>query len=441
MLSKDDNDLLNHVEPGWPLHDMFKRYWLPFLRSAALVADGPPRKVELLGESYVAFRGSDGKVGLLDEQCAHRGVSLTLARNENAALTCIFHGWTFDAAGQCLAMPTEADERARQNVNVRAFPVVEAGGACWVYLGPDAPPKFPDYQFTKVPPHFRRARVGYTESNWSQNVDTALDSSHVGVLHRNLLASGVRLSLAAARGVDAPRISIETTPYGFQSYARRDRADGTTYLRVTEYVAPFTILNGSSTEEESKVLMYVPINNRRTAFWWFYWDMHHTVDWWRDHHERLGVKERFWGNDDDVLGPVMDRASPRFGQDRNAMKVDSWSGFRGLQEEDAVVSESVPVVDRTKENLRASDVAIVRARRIVIEGARAFLSSGIPPGMGADGKAGDVPYDQLRGTSEVVAGDSDMVALHNQVLRAARQAEFRKFGERLARLSEVPSAN
>lgn len=427
MLNKEDNDLLNNVEPGWPLHDMFKRYWLPFLRSEALVADDAPLPVELLGERYVAWRGSDGTVGFLDEQCPHRGVSLTLARNENAALTCIFHGWSFDAAGRCLEMPTESDPRARLNVNVRSFPVHEAGGACWVYLGPGAAPRFPDYQFTRVPESYRRARVGYTESNWSQNVDTSLDSAHVGVLHKNVLGSGVRLSLAEARGNDAPRLTIEATPYGFQNYSRRERADGSVYLRVTEYVAPFTILNGSSTEEESKVLMFIPINNRRTAFWWFYWDLRHPVEWWRAHHQKLGVAERFWGNDDDVLTPQIARHLPRFGQDRAVMKRGSWSGFATLQAEDAVVSESVPIVDRTKENLRSNDAAIVRARRIVLEGAKAFLESGLPPCMGPDGTGRDIPYPDLRGTSEVIDGSADMFDFHNRVLRAARRAEFEKF--------------
>ncbi len=436
MLSKEDNDLLNNVEPGWPMHDLFKQYWLPFLRSAALIADGAPHKVELLGEFYVAFRGSNGRVGFMDEQCPHRGVSLTLARNENSALTCIFHGWTFDADGQCLAMPTERDERARQNLNMRVFPVHESGGACWVYLGPGEAPKFPDYQFTKVPEHFRRARVGYTESNWSQNLDTALDSAHVGVLHRDLMVSGVKLSLTAAAGIDTPALSIESTDYGFQCYSRRDRADGTTYLRVTEFVAPSTILNGSSTAEESKVLMYVPINNKRSAFWFFYWDLHHTLDWWKNHHEQMGVGERFWGNDDDVLGAQIERSKPCFGQDREAMKTRSWSGFKSLQAEDAVVSESVPIVDRTKENLRSIDVAIVRARRFTLEGVKRFVAGGVAPAMGALGKGEGVPYELLRGTSEIVPSETNMPEYHNGVLRSARMAEFEKFQRRISTLTE-----
>jgi len=74
-----------------------------------------------------------------------------------------------------------------------------------------------------------------------------------------------------------------------------------------------------------------------------------------------------------------------------------------------------------------NDAAIVRARRIVLEGAKAFLESGLPPCMGPDGTGRDIPYPDLRGTSEVIDGSADMFDFHNRVLRAARRAEFEKF--------------
>jgi phthalate 4,5-dioxygenase oxygenase subunit len=420
---KEDNDLYCRVEPGWPLHDMAKRYWLPFLRSEALVADGAPRKVELLGEHYVAFRGGDGRVGFLDEQCAHRGISLELARNQGNALTCIFHGWTFDASGACLQTPTEADAGFPARVKIRAHPVREAGGACWVYLGPGEPPRFPDFDFNHVSENYRRARVGYTESNWTQNFEILLDSSHIAVLHRNLVTSGVNLSLASAAGIDAPRLEVRATDYGFQAYSRRDRPDGTTYLRVTEYIAPFTCLIGSSIEEESKVLMYVPINDRRSAFWFFYWDVNHDQTWWREQYTRMGVVDRFFGNDDDLLGWQVYRDRPVFGQDREAMKTRSWSGLNSLQAEDCVVAESVPLVDRSREHLGRSDMVIAHMRRELLQHLREFASSGKAYGLGAKGNGEGIDYRSLRATSEVVPSSTDMVDYHNRVLREARAAE------------------
>src|SRR3954471_5763305 len=107
MLSKESNELLCRVGPGTPMGNMLRQFWVPALRSARLEASGAPVRVRLFGENFVAFRASDGRVGFLDEGCPHRGVSLALARNENCALTCIFHGWKIDVSGKVVDVPSE----------------------------------------------------------------------------------------------------------------------------------------------------------------------------------------------------------------------------------------------------------------------------------------------------------------------------------------------
>ena len=86
MLTQEENDLLCRVEGDAPMGQMMRRYWLPAIGSAELEAGGTPKRVRLLGENLVAFRDSAGKVGLLDENCPHRGASLVLARNEDCGL-------------------------------------------------------------------------------------------------------------------------------------------------------------------------------------------------------------------------------------------------------------------------------------------------------------------------------------------------------------------
>src|SRR5690606_27194615 len=92
MLTEEQNKLLTEVE-GEALMGRYmrERFWIPCARVDSLVADGAPKLVRLLGKNYVAFRATDGRVGMFDEACPHRGVSLTLARNEDCALRCIFH--------------------------------------------------------------------------------------------------------------------------------------------------------------------------------------------------------------------------------------------------------------------------------------------------------------------------------------------------------------
>ena len=111
MLSREDNDLLTQTGPGTPMGEMFRRYWLPVLRSDELPEnDCPPVRVQILSERLIAFRDSDGQLGLIDEFCAHRGISLWFGRNEEGGLRCPYHGWKYDVNGNCTEIPSEPEE-------------------------------------------------------------------------------------------------------------------------------------------------------------------------------------------------------------------------------------------------------------------------------------------------------------------------------------------
>ena len=93
MLSREDNELLTRVGAGTPMGSLMQRYWIPALFSEQVAEpDCTPVRVALLGEQLVAFRDSDGRVGLLDERCPHRTASLYFGRNEECGLRCVYHG-------------------------------------------------------------------------------------------------------------------------------------------------------------------------------------------------------------------------------------------------------------------------------------------------------------------------------------------------------------
>jgi len=426
MLSKEDNIRFTEVEPGSALNAMAKRYWLPYLRAEALEANGKPRKVELLGETYISFRAADGTLGFLDEQCPHRGASLVLARSGDNALTCIFHGWKFDVTGKCVETPSEANQNFCKTVKVRTYPVREAGGVCWVYLGESEPPVFPDYEYFKAPPEYRRARVGYCHSNWTQNLETLLDSSHIGLLHASGAATQAQ-NVQQVAGINTPKLSVVETPYGLQAYALRDRGNGIVSLRVTEFVAPFTVLNGATREEEGRLLYMVPINNSRAAFWRMEWDLNHPQDYWTEKAKVEGMSELFFEDPDDFLANVFNRTSENYDQDREAMAQGHWSGFKHLRAEDAAVADSVPIVDRTKEHLGASDLVIARMRQQFFRGLTGFEAGGSPLGLGPNGDGSGIPYSDMRGTAELISSDTNPQDYHNRVLREERAAAREAF--------------
>src|SRR5437899_1964196 len=106
MLSKIDNEAVCRVGPSTPMGDLMRQYWVPALLASELpTPDSDPVRVTLLGEKLIAFRDTNGKIGLMPHNCPHRGASLFFGRNEEAGLRCVYHGWKFDVTGACIDMP------------------------------------------------------------------------------------------------------------------------------------------------------------------------------------------------------------------------------------------------------------------------------------------------------------------------------------------------
>ena len=67
MLTTKENDLLTQTGPETPMGQYFRRFWQPVLLSEELPeTDGDPMRVSVLGEELVAFRNTEGKVGLVE---------------------------------------------------------------------------------------------------------------------------------------------------------------------------------------------------------------------------------------------------------------------------------------------------------------------------------------------------------------------------------------
>jgi len=86
-----------------------RRFWQPVAISSEL--KDVPLAVRLLGEELFLFRTGDGRVGLLDSHCSHRGTSLEFGRLEQSGLRCCCHGWLYDMDGTILETPGEANPK------------------------------------------------------------------------------------------------------------------------------------------------------------------------------------------------------------------------------------------------------------------------------------------------------------------------------------------
>ena len=186
MLSEADNQRLTQVGPGTPMGNLFRRYWIPCAMSEELPEpDCPPVRVRLLGEDLIAFRDSEGKVGLVSAYCPHRRAPMFFGRNEECGLRCVYHGWKFDRSGACVDMPSEPpDSLFKTKVHITAYPTHEAGGIVWAYLGPpELRPAPPDYEFCRVPSEQLLMSKHLQRCNWVQALEGGLDSVHATILH------------------------------------------------------------------------------------------------------------------------------------------------------------------------------------------------------------------------------------------------------------------
>jgi len=245
MLARDDNERVTRVGPGTPMGITMRRYWLPALLGWELPEpDCAPVRVKLLGQELVAFRDSRGRIGLLDERCPHRQASLFLGRNEECGLRCVYHGWKFDADGQCVDMMNEPEELAfAAKIRTGAYPTVEAGGIVWAYLGPagQEPPR-PLFAWTQAPPSHRHVSKVIQESNWLQGLEGGIDTSHVPILHRVLATDSARPGFNPTdpfvRG-GAPTLELDVTDYGYRYAGLRPLSGGEVHVRAYHFILPF----------------------------------------------------------------------------------------------------------------------------------------------------------------------------------------------------------
>jgi phthalate 4,5-dioxygenase len=394
MLTAEENDLLCRVEGDAPMGRMMRRYWLPACLSEEVEApDGDPLRVRLLGDDLVVFRDTAGRLGALDVHCPHRRASLAYGRNEENGLRCLYHGWKMDVDGNVVEMPSEPPASGLcAKVRHRAYPCREAGGFVWVWMGdrenvaPFAQPPFAPTDETKV------SIVKFVvPCNWAQILEGAIDSAHSSTLH----SSDMRPArVTGAKATDkswyrpstdkAPKLEVEPTAFGFRYAAiRRPIFDAAThqYVRTTLFVAPITVLIPPN-DVYNVANVNVPIDDTHTMFHFIAWnesgDGHDTESWREFCGAQIGI---------DVDAQWQPRRTPanHHLQDRRAMKLDDFTGIRGIPMQDMAMWTSMgPIADRTRDRLGASDVAIVAFRRIMVDAVRRFAARGSILGVDAN---------------------------------------------------------
>jgi phthalate 4,5-dioxygenase oxygenase subunit len=423
-LTKEENEILTQVGPETPMGKVLRRYWTPACLSVELAEPETSLRVRLLGEDLVAFRDTDGKIGLVDEHCPHRGASLYYGRNEDCGLRCVYHGWKFDTEGNCLDMPSEQRGFAAQ-IHLTAYPTHEVGGIVWTYMGPkESMTPFRDFGWSTLPEEEVRATKVYTPCNWVQVLDGNYDTAHISFLHMantfnedprdDTDRPGYPSSIMASQlhSLDgAPALDFQEDWYGFRYVGLRKTPNGFINARTNTWVFPYTTQVAS-----------IPFTTRQ--IWVVPIDDHHS---WRYNSTPQSPRFENPGGVADASIFAMDRYAyerqtlrfgiiPRkytmeneYGIDRSVQKDLSvngtYTGIADLVSHDFMVTETMgPIYDRTKENLGTTDLAIIRMHQMLLDAAQDLVDGKeeLLPALGTDHD-----FRSVRAAEKILAPDED----------------------------------
>ncbi|MCE2465901.1 MAG: Rieske 2Fe-2S domain-containing protein [Dehalococcoidia bacterium] len=386
MLSHDENGLLTRTGPDTPMGETLRRYWMPALLASEISeADCPPVRVKLLGEDLLAFRDTQGRVGLVDEFCAHRRTSLWLGRNEECGIRCVYHGWKYDVDGRCVDMMNEpAESRLREEVRITAYPTVDLGGIIWAYMGPpDLRPPEPAFEWTQVSEEQRGVSKNWQECNWLQALEGGVDTAHVPILHRNFTANTTKGGYApnsTFAKAGPPTVEVDTTDYGYRYAGIRSFGDDEIFVRTYHFVMPFHQFRpGENTVTPYTTgHIWVPIDDDNCMVYnWAYSTNGDPFDEWDMVETRLG---RGPGQLQPDFRSIRNMDN-QYLIDRVMQKNENFTGIEGVNNQDQAVQEMMgAVVDRTREYLTSSDLTIVQLRRLLLEAVRTVSDGGDPPG-------------------------------------------------------------
>lgn len=422
MLSQDENTKLTRVGPGTPMGDLLRRYWMPALLSEEIPEpDSPPVRVKLLGEELVAFRDTSGRIGLIDEFCPHRLVSLFLGRNEENGLRCVYHGWKMDVNGRCVDMPNEPEDlRFAEKIKVAAYPTAELGGVVWAFLGPpEKQPELPGMEWLRAPGTHRYVSRTWEQCNYLQAIEGGIDTVHSSFLHNNNLSdkNDYRSNATAAR------LEVERTDYGLRYAGIRDVGEDGNFVRIYQFVLPFHQMRASLLEGRKGAMpasmpqlrghMWVPMDDENTMnFNWVYSldaDKPFTEEYIQHYETQAGRG---------LTGEGTTRTRTRDNNwliDRELQRTMNFTGIMGLNTQDLAVQESMGrIVDRSREHLGSTDRAVILLRRLLIE-AIGDVEEGVDP-AGVDPRS----YAHVRAAEVVMPKDAAWRDQAEQLTVAAR---------------------
>jgi len=345
MLSREDNELFTKVGPGTPMGELLRRYWQA-VGCSELVTSKPIRQ-KILGEELMLYRGASGKPVCMQLRCAHRSLALDYGRVEGDNIRCPYHGWMYDAFGQCVAQPAEPEGSGfKEKVKLTSYPVEEVGGLIFAYMGPLPAPVMPYYDVLLMSEGVKGVQKRNVNANWLNAVENIVDISHLAWLHGYTFP---------AYGAKKVTYHWDRKDYGADNVMM---VDGIADSHISCYVFPNANRFTAPPVEVGGELIHsmifrVPMDDEST----------------------IQFFARFYPSEEKSFKTI--QSTVKLGEYK-ALESDWW-GIDVTDQDRMAVEQQGVVADRENEHLGVSDGGIILQRKMLREGLQAIAEGRDPP--------------------------------------------------------------
>ena len=409
MLTEEKNQLLTRVGPGTPMGGLLRRYWMP-IAGVSEFEHRHTKPIRLMGEDLVLYKDLSGTFGLIDRHCPHRRADLSLGMAERNGLRCNYHGWAFDASGQCVEQPFEdtafAERNIKCSIKTRAYPVELKAGLVWAYLGPLPAPCVPDWEPFSRPNGFTQIVISSIPCNWFQCQENSIDPVHFEWMHENW-GKRLREGASVTYGPKHLKLDFEEFEYGFvYKRVREDTDEAHPYWTIGRTALwPNAFFLGEHFEWR------VPIDDENTLS--VVWKFSHVP---KDREPYLQERIPTW------TGPIKDEQG-------------EWITSHVMNQDFVAWVGQGPIADRTQEKLGVTDRGIVMLRRRFFEEIERVAAGIDPKGTIRDpenNQSVQLPIANvdttLRGlsTQEILNDSRRRVRLTSYILQAGQPESVRR---------------
>ncbi len=281
MLTVEMNERLTRVGPGTACGELMRRYWIPIAPYAQLL-ENPVRKVRVLGEDLILYKDRKGGLGLIGDRCLHRLVDMQYGIPDDCGLRCPYHGWLYDAEGECIERPMEATPKGKIGRKLKGYPTRELGGLVFAYMGPLPAPALPRWDLFVWPNAVRQIAVNIIDCNWLQCQENTGDPTHSvwahGELFRYVLERDGKLDERASSinhtlhkrtswGIGIKDVFARPSEYGFEkgiTYSKELGAEADRVDKHSTVMFPFYTQTGRTGSPRSEYQIRVPMDDTHT---------------------------------------------------------------------------------------------------------------------------------------------------------------------------------